>query len=61
MAVFGMALDLSTVLAVMGTVWVGDPVSLDPSFSIAGETAAVQNILGNGLGFFGMIPIYTGI
>jgi hypothetical protein len=51
--VFGMGLDLGGVLAVMGTVFVGNPVSLDPSFSIGGESAAVSNILDNALGLLG--------
>ena len=48
-----MGLDLAAALAVMGTVFVGDPLSLDPGFSIGGETAAVENILGNALGLLG--------
>ncbi|CZR68780.1 related to oxidase [Phialocephala subalpina] len=51
--VYGMGLDLAAALAVMGTVFVGDPLSLDPGFSIGGETAAVENILGNALGLLG--------
>jgi hypothetical protein len=49
-----MGLDLSTILAVMGTVWVGDTISLDPSFSIAGETPAVDNVLNDLGGLLGM-------
>jgi hypothetical protein len=52
--VWGMGLDLSTILAVMGTVWVGDTISLDPSFSIAGETPAVDNVLNDLGGLLGM-------
>ena len=49
-----MGLDLGTVLATMGTVWVGDPISLDPSFSIGGQSPAVSNLLDNVLGLLGM-------
>lgn len=52
-----MGLDLSTILAVMGTVWVGNPLSLDPGFSIGGESPAVENLLGNVLGLLGMLNI----
>lgn len=48
-----MGVDTGTVLAVMGTVWVGNPISLDPGFSIGGYTSEVQNILGNVLGLTG--------
>lgn len=41
------------ILAVMGTVFVGDPLSLDPGFSIGGESSAVENALGNVLGLLG--------
>ncbi|KAJ5825340.1 hypothetical protein N7474_002478 [Penicillium riverlandense] len=51
--VFGMGIDLATVLAVMGTVWVGDPISLDPSFSIGGVTPAVTDLLDNLGGLLG--------
>lgn len=52
--VYGMGIDLSTILAVMGTVFVGDVLSLAPGFSIGGFSPAVSNILGNGLGLLGM-------
>lgn len=45
--VYGMGVDLATVLAIMGTVWTGDPLSLDPSFSIGGRDTGVNNLLGN--------------
>jgi hypothetical protein len=51
-----MGIDLATVLAIMGTVGVGDPLSLNPSFSIGGETPAVSNILDNLLGLLGKRP-----
>ncbi|KIW01592.1 uncharacterized protein PV09_07064 [Verruconis gallopava] len=44
--VFGMGIDLGTVIAAMGTVWTGNPLSLDPGFSIGGESDKVQNLLG---------------
>lgn len=43
--VYGMGVDLATVLAIMGTVWTGDPLSLDPSFSIGGRDTGVNNLL----------------
>ena len=49
-----MGIELSTILGVMGTVWTGDVVSLDPSFSIGGKSPAVNNILGNLGGLLGM-------
>jgi hypothetical protein len=51
--VYGMGIDLATVLAIMGTVWTGDPLSLDPSFSIGGRDTGVNNILGNLGGLLG--------
>ena len=54
-----MGLDLGTVLATMGTVWVGDPISLDPSFSIGGQSPAVSNLLDNVLGLLGMSNIIS--
>lgn len=50
--VYGMGVDLATVLAVMGTVWGGNPLSLDPSFSIGGKDTGVENLLGNWEGFW---------
>jgi hypothetical protein len=41
------------VLAVMGTVFVGNPLSLDPGFSIGGASKDVQNLLGNLFGLLG--------
>ncbi|KAJ5918280.1 hypothetical protein N7454_010655 [Penicillium verhagenii] len=51
--VYGMGVDLATVLAIMGTVWTGDPLSLDPSFSIGGRDTGVNNLLDNLGGLLG--------
>lgn len=48
-----MSLELSTILSVMGVVWTGNPLSLNPSFSIGGNDTRVQNLLGNVLGLLG--------
>ncbi|KAE8376828.1 Cloroperoxidase [Aspergillus bertholletiae] len=45
--VYGMGVDLAMVLGVMGTVWTGNPLSLDPSFSIGGRDTGVNNLLGD--------------
>ena len=58
--VWGMGLDLGGILAVMGTVFVGNPLSLDPGFSIGGETGSAENILGNVLGLLGTPRGLTG-
>lgn len=47
-----MGLDLALILAIMGTVWTGNPLSLDPGFSI-GSYSEVENILGNLGGLLG--------
>lgn len=52
-AVYGMGVDLATILAIMGTVWTGDPLSLDPSFSIGGVDPGVDNLLDNLGGLLG--------
>lgn len=52
-----MGIDLATILAVMGTVWVGDPISLNPSFSIGGVTPAVSDLLDNLGGLLGTLHI----
>jgi hypothetical protein len=54
--VMGMGLELSLILGVMGTVWTGNPLSLNPGFSIGGTTLGdgSSNILGNLLGLLGM-------
>ena len=51
--VYGMGVDLATVLAVMGTVWGGNPLLLDPSFSIGGKDTGVESLLGNLGGILG--------
>lgn len=51
--VYGISLELATILAVMGVVWAGNLVSLNPSFSIGGNDTEVQNLLGNVLGLLG--------
>ena len=51
--VFNMGLDLSLLLAIMGVVWSGNPISLDPSFSIGGNSTAVWNALDNAQGLLG--------
>lgn len=50
-----MGLDLGTVLSLMGTVWTGNPLSLDPGFSIGAESDKVSNLAENllGLGLLG--------
>lgn len=44
-----MGIELGTILTAMGTVFVGDAVSLSPGFSIGGPSSAVGGLLG-GLG-----------
>ena len=51
--VYNMGVDLALVLAIMGVVWTGNPVSLDPSFSIGGNSTAVWNTLDNVQGLLG--------
>jgi len=48
-----MGIDTSLILALMGTVWTGNPLSLDPGFSIGGYTDDVENLLGNLGGLLG--------
>jgi hypothetical protein len=48
-----MGLDLATLLSIMGTVGVGNPLSLNPGFSIGGESEKASNILGNLFGLLG--------
>lgn len=48
-----MGTDLATLLATLGTVWTGNPLSINPGFSIGGRDPGVNNILGNGLGLLG--------
>jgi hypothetical protein len=51
--VWEMGLELGGILAVMGTVFVGNLLSLDPGFSIGGETGSVENLLGDVFGLLG--------
>lgn len=44
-----MGLDLGTFLAVVGTAFDGDPVSLDPGYSIGGPTTSGDILAGLGL------------
>lgn len=55
-----MGIELITVLSVMGTVGVGNPLSLTPGFSIGGKSRKSSNILGNLLGLLGKSDL-TGI
>jgi hypothetical protein len=48
-----MGIDLVTLLAAMGTVGVGNPLSLKPGFSIGGKSRKANNLLGNLLGLLG--------
>ncbi|PGH09596.1 hypothetical protein AJ79_05652 [Helicocarpus griseus UAMH5409] len=51
--VYGMGIDLATILGVLGTVWVGNPISLKPGFSIGGPTNQSENILNDLFGIIG--------
>ncbi|KAK7705981.1 hypothetical protein SLS57_009898 [Botryosphaeria dothidea] len=53
--VMGMGIELSLILGVMGTVWTGNPLSVDPGFSIGGTSPGdgSDNILGNLVGLLG--------
>ncbi|CEN59243.1 hypothetical protein ASPCAL01695 [Aspergillus calidoustus] len=51
--VYGMGVDLALILAIMGTVWTGNPLSINPGFSIGGRDTGSNNILNNGLGLLG--------
>ncbi len=48
-----MAIDLVTIIAIMATVGVGNPLSPDPGFSIGGTSSAAFNLLGNLGGLLG--------
>lgn len=48
-----MGIELITILSVMGTVGVGNPLSLNPGFSIGGKSPKSNSILGNLLGLLG--------
>ena len=53
----GMGIELSLILGIMGTVWTGNPLSLNPGFSIGGPPTGLagQNLLGNLIGLLGML------
>ncbi|KAJ2970509.1 heme-thiolate peroxidase [Xylaria curta] len=51
--VFGMSLDLVLILAGVVTVYVGNPLSLNPGFSIGGASPKSNNLLGNLFGLLG--------
>ncbi|GFF49969.1 aromatic peroxygenase [Aspergillus udagawae] len=51
--VYGMGVDLTTILAMMGLVWTGNPLALVPSFSIGGRDTGVNNLLNNLGGLLG--------
>lgn len=55
-----MGIDLALILGAMGTIWTGNPLSLDPGFSIGGTVArdGSDNILGNLVGLLGMLVIF---
>jgi len=59
-----MGIDLATILATMGTVWAGNPLSIDARFSIGGPTSANHDILGDVFGLLGkpleLLVILTG-
>ena len=52
-----MGVDLATVLATTSAIWVGNPLSLNPSFSLGGTTPKVSNLLGNLGGLLGIFVI----
>jgi hypothetical protein len=50
-----MDIVLATILGVMGAVDVGNPLSLDPGFSIGGMSDKVSNLLDNISGLVGTV------
>lgn len=48
-----MGIDMTALLAIVGTVFVGNPVSLNPGLSIGGPSKQSNNILGNVFGLLG--------
>lgn len=52
-SVYGMGLGLATILATMGTIFVGNPLSLNPGFSIGSASPGAENLLDNGLTLLG--------
>lgn len=53
MLVFGMGVDVSTFLSVYSVVLAGNPLSLNPGYSIGDESSESQNLLGNLGGLLG--------
>lgn len=51
--VYGMGVDLALILSVMGTVFSGNPISLNPGFSIGGASDKGNNLLNNLGGLLG--------
>lgn len=58
--VFNMEIELALILAVLGTVWVGDVLSLNPGFSIGGYSDKAEYILDNLGGLLGTPRGLTG-
>lgn len=58
-----MGIDLALILGTMGTVWTGNPLSLNPGFSIGGTVAndGSDNILGNLVGLLGTIMRFSDV
>jgi hypothetical protein len=56
----GMGTELSLILGVMGTVWTGNPLSLNPGFSIGGSPPGAESggILGNLIGLTTGMPFF---
>lgn len=52
-SVYGMGLDIALILSTMGTVFVGNPISLSPGFSIGSSDPGAQNLLNNVVGLLG--------
>jgi hypothetical protein len=58
----GMGPELALILGLMGTVWTGNPVSLNPGFSIGGPPdTSLGNLLGNLDGLLGMFLLPLGV
>jgi hypothetical protein len=55
-SVFGMSVELATFLSALRTVFTGNPLSLNPSYSIFKSSPLVSNVLGNVLRLAGMTP-----
>ncbi|KAJ4413762.1 hypothetical protein N0V82_008351 [Gnomoniopsis sp. IMI 355080] len=51
--VFNFGVDLATVLGLISVLFVGDPLSTNPGYSIGGPTAKVKNLLNNLGGLLG--------